>query len=221
MTWSAEPSDPLGESEPLVNRSANPIRDPESPWTGPNLLTLSRLGWAIVLFACIANRAWWPALTVFGIAALSDWLDGVWARRTQQLSNLGRNLDPLIDKILIGGTFIYLLPVTASGLAPWMVTIVIARELLITGLRSIMEQRGVTFAADRWGKWKMILQCITVIVLLSYLGVGSTWGETMLPAWTHLARDLLLWAMVAVTFGSGLNYLLVATKPPARGQTLT
>ena len=115
---------------------------PDRLWTIPNLLTLSRLPLAVVLFACIAYEQWLAALLIFGIAALTDWLDGLLARRLNQMSALGRSLDPLIDKVLTGGAFIYLLPVKDAELLPWMVTVVVGRELLITGIRGIMECRA-------------------------------------------------------------------------------
>src|SRR5947209_5881433 len=98
---------------------------PDRVFTIPNILTLSRIPLAVALFACIAYERWLAALLVFGTAALTDWLDGVLARRLNQMSALGRNLDPLIDKVLVGGAFIYLMPVKAAGLMPWMVTVVV------------------------------------------------------------------------------------------------
>src|SRR5579864_4923952 len=106
--------------------------------TIPNILTLLRLPLAVLLFACIAYQYWLMGLIVFALASLTDCLDGFLARKLNQQSALGRNLDPLIDKVLVGGAFIYLMPVKGAELLPWMVTVVIGRELLITGLRGIM-----------------------------------------------------------------------------------
>src|SRR6266446_3074614 len=108
----------------------------------PNILTTSRLGLAIVLFVLIEYSLWWASLGVFAVAAFTDWLDGYLARRLNLGSTLGRNLDPLVDKVLICGAYIFLLPVEKSGLAAWMVTVVVGRELLITGLRSFLENMG-------------------------------------------------------------------------------
>src|SRR4051812_35871638 len=90
----------------------------------PNLLSLSRLPLAVGLFVCIAYNLWAIGLAVFCLAAITDWLDGWLARRFKLTSFVGRSLDPLTDKVLIGGAFIYLLPVKEAGLQPWMVTVV-------------------------------------------------------------------------------------------------
>ena len=102
----------------------------------PNILTTSRLGLAIVLFVLIEYSLWWASLGVFALAAFTDWLDGYLARKQGLTSTLGRNLDPLVDKVLTCGAYIFLLdvPNRGSGLWPWMVTVVVARELLITAL---------------------------------------------------------------------------------------
>src|SRR6266436_1661824 len=84
---------------------------PNTIYNLPNILTSARLGLAVVLFACI-QFAWWPAaLGVFLVAAFTDWLDGYLARKQGLTSAFGRNFDPLVDKVLIGGAFIFLLPV--------------------------------------------------------------------------------------------------------------
>src|SRR5437868_15424128 len=125
----------------------------------PNQLTAARAGLAVVLFAFIALHWWFWCLVVFALAAVTDYLDGYLARRQGLTSTLGRNLDPLVDKILVCGAFIFLLPIgDQAGLAAWMVTVVVGRELIITGLRSFLENRGGTFGADWLGKVKMILQ---------------------------------------------------------------
>jgi CDP-diacylglycerol---glycerol-3-phosphate 3-phosphatidyltransferase len=173
----------------------------------PNVLTLSRLGLAAVLFVCIAYEAWFWGLVVFGLAALSDWFDGLLARRWNMMSDLGRNLDPLIDKVLVCGAFIFLIPVAESRLTPWMVTVVVGRELLITGVRGLMERQGEKFGADWLGKAKMILQCAVLVGILLILSLRQwTWAEPFVPllTWTYLA---LLWIMLAVTVLSGVQYL--------------
>src|ERR1051325_7150248 len=112
----------------------------------PNLLTASRLVLSIILFILIDFQAWLACLIVFAIAAVTDWLDGYFARKHGLTSALGRIFDPLVDKVLICGAYIFLLDaafVAHSGLAPWMVTVVVARELIINGLRTFLESRGV------------------------------------------------------------------------------
>src|SRR2546423_2024741 len=120
----------------------------------PNQLTTSRLVLALLLFVLIWLESWAWCLVVFAAAAVTDWLDGYLARKQGLTSTLGRNLDPLVDKVMTCGLYIFLLPVAGAGLRPWMVTVVVARELIITGLRSFMEQRGAVFGADWLGKLK-------------------------------------------------------------------
>src|SRR6516165_4332768 len=133
----------------------------------PNQLTAARLGLAIVLFFLIAGESWLWCVVVFAVAALTDWLDGYLARKQGLTSALGRVFDPLVDKVLICGAYIFLLgvPQDAAGLQPWMVTVVVARELIITGLRSFMENRNVSFGADWLGKLKMVLQCAALFAI--------------------------------------------------------
>src|SRR4051812_8153636 len=131
----------------------------------PNALTTARLGLAVVLFACISYALWNVALAVFVVAAITDWLDGFIARKQGLTSAFGRNFDPLVDKVLIAGAFIFLMPVPDARLAPWMVTLVVVRELLVTGLRSFFESRATGFGADWFGKLKMVLQCAALVAI--------------------------------------------------------
>jgi CDP-diacylglycerol---glycerol-3-phosphate 3-phosphatidyltransferase len=177
-----------------------------SVWNMPNILTLSRLGLAIVLFALIHAELWSMALIVFVVAAFTDWLDGYLARKQGLTSALGRNLDPLVDKVLICGAFIFLLPVNGSGIVAWMVTVIVARELIVTGLRSFFEAREVKFGADMAGKIKMFLQCAALIAILLTLSLPSEQRHT-----PNIIRDVLVWAMVAATVLSGAQYLIKGT----------
>ena len=172
----------------------------------PNLLSLSRLPLAAGLFACIAYQAWGPALGVFAVAAVTDAVDGWLARRLGLVSGVGRALDPLADKVLLGGAFVYLLRVPAAGLSEWMVATLVCRELLVTGLRGMAEAAGVSFAADRWGKLKTVLQCAWVAAVLGRLAAGD---ESAAGGWGQAA---LLWAMLGLTVGSGLNYTAKAAR---------
>src|SRR5260370_17561878 len=124
----------------------------------PNQLTAARFVLGIVLFVFIDQEMWIGCIVIFALAAVTDWLDRYLARRQGLVSTLGRNLDPLVDKVVICGSYIFLLPVSGSGLAAWMVTVVVGRELIITGLRSFMEMSGASFGADWLGKVKMVLQ---------------------------------------------------------------
>jgi CDP-diacylglycerol--glycerol-3-phosphate 3-phosphatidyltransferase len=185
---------------------------PNSLLAVPNLLSLSRLPLAVVLFACISFEAWPAALGVFAVAAATDWLDGWWARRFDQQSALGRNLDPLTDKVLIGGAFIYLIPVESAGIAPWMVTVVVCRELLITGLRGMVEATGKSFGADWFGKLKTVLQCAVLVGVLLLQTLRTTGLDPAVLGVLEVAQLVLLYGMLAATVGSALQYLVKAVK---------
>jgi CDP-diacylglycerol--glycerol-3-phosphate 3-phosphatidyltransferase len=188
--------------------AVTPLRSPTSPpvFNLPNQLTASRFVLAVGLFVLIEMAQWPWATVVFVVAAFTDWLDGYLARRQGLISTLGRNLDPLVDKILICGAFIFLQPVAGAGVEPWMAVVVVSRELLVSSLRSFLENRGNTFGADWLGKLKMVLQCAALIAILVYL----SWPSLPQPAWAQLLRDVLIYAMVISTVISGLQYLLRA-----------
>jgi CDP-diacylglycerol--glycerol-3-phosphate 3-phosphatidyltransferase len=173
----------------------------------PNQLTASRFVLALVLFALIRYEKWGWCLVVFAVAAFTDWLDGYLARKQNLQSTLGRNLDPLVDKVLMGGAYVFLLPLgdKEGWLTPWMVTVVVARELVITSLRSYLEMTGANFGADWLGKLKMGLQCAAVIAIFVALGSREWFAD-----WEHafgVLRDGLIYAMLAATILSGLQYL--------------
>ncbi len=192
----------------------------------PNALTLGRLVLSIILFALLAFDWLATALVLFVIAASTDWLDGYLARRRGETTTLGRILDPFVDKVVVIGSFIFLLPVDDSGLAPWMVTVVVARELLVTGLRSYLEGENVAFGADWMGKIKMILQCVAIGCILFDLGVAK--GETYIfNQWadkvqivSEWAKTTSLWLALFVTAVSGISYawraasIIIHRQPP-------
>jgi CDP-diacylglycerol--glycerol-3-phosphate 3-phosphatidyltransferase len=191
-------------------------RSPDPLWNVPNLLSLARLPLAVVLFACIVHGAWLAGLVVFLVATATDWLDGWWARKYGPLTLVGRNLDPMADKVLVCGAFIYLLPVNQpggeSGIDPWMVTVVVCRELIVTGLRGIVEATGKTFGADWFGKLKMGLQCAVIIGVLLIQWLRTLSGTADLLAVLEPVQRVLLWAMLLATIGSGLQYLVKASR---------
>jgi CDP-diacylglycerol---glycerol-3-phosphate 3-phosphatidyltransferase len=178
-------------------------------WNVPNILTAARLGLALVLFAAISAHMWIGCLGVFALAALTDWLDGYLARKQGVTSTLGRNLDPLVDKVLICGAYIFLLPFAMKDawLLPWMVTVIVARELIITSLRSFLENQGASFGADWLGKLKMGLQCAALFAIFSYLALLDDHAGENTVWFAATLRDGLIWAMLAATALSGLQYL--------------
>lgn len=201
----------------MTNPKSSPTS--EKSLNVPNAITLSRLVLSFVLFALIQSEKYWLwAAGLFVFAVATDVLDGWIARRYQLITQLGRILDPFVDKFITGGTFLFLLPVANSGVDPWMVVIVTGREMLVTSLRGFLEQRGADFSASASGKLKMFLQCAAATAaLLSLhppLASFAVGGVTLVAV-----RDVLLWMMVAVTVWSGYIYVqraivLLSPKPP-------
>ena len=168
----------------------------------PNLITLSRLGLAVILFWLIYVEGFWiSAAVLLVVAAATDAIDGYIARKYGQVTTLGRILDPFVDKIIVCGAFVFLLQKKAdSGVNSWMVMSVIGREMFVIGLRSFLEQAGKDFSAAFIGKVKMALQCVAITMSLLSLS-----PEVASPTF-NVYRDIVLWAAVVVTVYSGLAY---------------
>jgi CDP-diacylglycerol---glycerol-3-phosphate 3-phosphatidyltransferase len=176
-----------------------------------NRITLSRLA-LTVLFVIALNSSWQyartAALVIFLIAGLTDFVDGEIARRYGVITNFGKLMDPLVDKIMIAAAFISLVPLKA--VPAWAATTVVARDFLITGLRLMASAKGKILPADWLGKQKTSWQVITVIFFLALLSMTelryanqtSLWW---LRAW-HEAGALLVWITVALTIYSGFGY---------------
>jgi CDP-diacylglycerol--glycerol-3-phosphate 3-phosphatidyltransferase len=179
-------------------------------WTFPNLITFSRLLLAVVLFWLIdGGKHWLASCVVFLVAAATDALDGWIARRYGLVTVVGRILDPFVDKVIVGGAFVFLAVYPESGVSAWMAIIVIGREMFITSLRSFLESRGKDFSAAWSGKLKMAVQCAAVAASLLYLeyGAGSAARESY-----AMALKVLLWAAVAMTLYSGYAYVVRAVQ---------
>jgi CDP-diacylglycerol--glycerol-3-phosphate 3-phosphatidyltransferase len=185
---------------------------PEPLVNVPNALSFSRLPLAVALFACIAHGWWFAALLTFTVAAVTDWLDGWWARRYGPLSLVGRNLDTLTDKVLVCGAFVYLAPVPAAGVPTWAAVLVLSRELVVTAVRGVVEATGQKFGADRFGKLKMGLQCAVLIGVFLIQWWRAEGFSTDVLAVLEPAQTVLFWAMVAATVGSGAQYLVKAHR---------
>ena len=174
----------------------------------PNVVTAARFLLSIVVFVLIPLNYYLAALIIFSVAVMTDWVDGYWARRLGQVTKLGRILDPLVDKIIICGTFIVLAIEPDSGIAVWVAAVVLCRELLVTALRSFIEQRGGDFSANMAGKLKMVLQCAAIIASLIVL----TYGRDESPTGMIWASRVFVWIAVISTVQSGLGYALAASK---------
>ena len=134
------------------------------------------------------------AFTLFSVASLTDWLDGYLARRYHLITDLGKLLDPLADKILVSAAYIGLVD---HQLAPaWIVVFIIAREFMITGLRMLAAAKGVILAAERIGKHKTISQIVTVLIGLAILSFEQM---KWIPGLTASLRIWLLNPMLYLT----------------------
>ncbi len=173
----------------------------------PNQLTAARFVLAIVVFVLIPLQSYLAALIVFVIAASTDWIDGYYARKYGQVTKLGRMFDPFVDKIIICGVFIFLAAEQGSGIAAWMAVVVVGREILVTALRSSIEQSGGDFSASFAGKLKMLFQCAAVVASLLLLWQGSEG-----PSWLPMTVAVLAWVAILSTIQSGLDYVFAAAK---------
>ncbi|NOY42706.1 MAG: CDP-diacylglycerol--glycerol-3-phosphate 3-phosphatidyltransferase [Planctomycetes bacterium] len=188
----------------------------------PNQLTLARIVLSVILFVFLELGWYQTSLILFVITAGTDWLDGYWARKYGQVTQLGRVLDPFADKLFICGTFILLSAVpqltggiAPSGIAAWMAVVIVGRELLVTALRTFVEQQGGDFSAKWIGKWKMALQCLAAswsIVQLTYVDQAVGAWQTVPPAWMSSGLVVVAWAAVLLTIYSGITYVLAAIK---------
>ena len=166
------------------------------PVNVPNVLTMVRILAVPVLVVALLDET--PdgdviAAAVFALAALTDGLDGYIARRREEVTTFGKLMDPLADKLLVIAALISL--VSLDRLAAWIAMVIIARELAVTGLRSVAAERGVVIAASWLGKAKTLVQIAAIICLIAF---------DPSPLWV----DVLLYVAVAVTVISGADYFL-------------
>lgn len=180
----------------------------------PNQLTLARLG-ATALFVVVLESDWKLArttgLVLFGLASLTDLVDGYLARKYGWITDFGKLMDPLVDKVLTAAAFIGLAAVHAFP--AWMATAIISREFIITGLRQLAAAKSVVLPAERIGKHKTIWQMVTVLYFLLFQAleewVRLEWISAMpYPRVLHewLGNGLLVLTLI-LTMGSGLGYL--------------
>jgi len=176
-----------------------------------NRLTLSRL-LLTVIFVAALNSSWGygrtAALVVFLLAGVSDFVDGEIARRYGVVTNFGKLMDPLVDKIMVAAAFISLVPLKA--VPAWAATTVVARDFLITGLRMMATAKGKVLPAEMLGKQKTSWQVVTVIFFLALLSLHELRYANETSTWWFRAWDqagpILVWITVALTVYSGLGY---------------
>ncbi len=128
------------------------------------------------------------SLAIFVVASMTDWLDGNLARKYNLVTNFGKFMDPLADKLLVCSALICL--IEKGRLAAWIVIIIIAREFIISGFRLVASDNGVVIAASYWGKFKTVFQMIMVILLILDLGGAFAVIETIVT-WIALALTII------------------------------
>ena len=176
-----------------------------------NRLTLSRLAMT-VLFVAALSSSWQyartAALLIFLLAGITDFIDGEVARRYEIITNFGKLMDPLVDKIMMAAAFISL--VSLKAVPAWAATTVVARDFLITGLRLMASAKGRVLPAERLGKHKTSWQIVTVIFFLFLLSIlelhyVDTQTEWWVRAWQD-AGPVLVWITVGLSLYSGLGF---------------
>ncbi|HWE24301.1 MAG TPA: CDP-diacylglycerol--glycerol-3-phosphate 3-phosphatidyltransferase [Myxococcales bacterium] len=165
----------------------------------PNLMTIGRVACIPIFLALLAyenRRNSFLAAAVFAVAALSDWFDGWLARVSNSVTTLGKFLDPLADKIIVLSALVMLLRL---GRVPvWVVVLILARELLISGLRTLAMSEGLVISASRGGKWKTSLQLSGIIALMVHY---------------HFPIDYLFGTLMTDFHAVGLTLLYISLVP--------
>lgn len=183
----------------------------------PNRLTVMRFVLTVAFLAVMFSEIHFHttiALLLFVAGGITDFLDGQIARRRNLITNFGILMDPLADKIMVCSAFIAF--VGLKWIAAWMVVLIVARELAITGLRLLAASKNIVLAAERWGKHKTISQIVAIIailVLASYREWGAV-GQTVFGTavvgsapWVWWFSEGAKWVAVLLTFYSGSVYL--------------
>lgn len=167
----------------------------------PNQLTISRILVVPVIVVLLMFPGRWvcfAAGALFAVAGFTDLIDGYLARKTNQISSLGKFLDPLADKMLVSSVLIML--VERTWIPGWVAIVIICRDIMVTGLRAIASDEGIVIAADKYGKLKTVLQ----MVALEPLILHYTWfGIPM-----NSIGMVLLYLSLVLTVFSGCNYFL-------------
>jgi CDP-diacylglycerol--glycerol-3-phosphate 3-phosphatidyltransferase/cardiolipin synthase len=177
----------------------------------PNVLTYLRIvavpAVALCLFLIPGNAGRWWALGIYVAACITDWLDGYLARAWRQQSTLGRMLDPIADKLLVGTTVLMLAhDNTIDRLNVAAAVIILCREILVSGLREFLAELNVKVHVTQLAKWKTTLQMVALGILLA----GPA-GDALLPGVT-VAGLTLLWVAALLTLWTGYDYLKAAVR---------
>lgn len=160
----------------------------------PNKLTVARVVLVPVFVVLYMQGNTTTALAVFLAASFTDYLDGYWARKYRLITNFGKIMDPLADKVLVYSAFCCMVE---NGTIPaWMLIVILAREFTVAGMRTVAASEGLVIAAGTTGKIKTGLQMIAVPLLILNR-----------PEWIAVAAQLFLWASVIMTVLSGVEYI--------------
>ncbi len=165
----------------------------------PNKLTTLRVimipFFVVFMLADMGRTGDYIALALFCLASLTDFFDGYLARKNHLVTNFGKFMDPLADKLLVGSAAICLIEM--GRIPAWVVVILISREFIISGFRLIAADNGVVIAASMWGKFKTVCQMFMTIALILHLDT---------PAWA-IVEQLLIWGSVILTVVSLVDYI--------------
>jgi len=184
----------------------------------PNKLTASRFALTVLFLWALFSPVRFHntlALVLFSLAGFTDFLDGRIARARKLITNFGILMDPLADKILICSAFVafvestHLNPNAPVKVAAWMVIVIVARELTITGLRLLAASKNIVLAAENFGKHKAVSQIVAINALL-LLDACNEWPaglQQFFLSWVPLFAEIMLWVAVALTVASGAIYL--------------
>ncbi len=164
----------------------------------PNKLTMLRIILIPVFMIFLLTGHWYISAVIFVVASVTDTLDGQIARRYNLVTNFGKIMDPLADKLLVFSALLCMIQL--SVVPAWMVVIMLARELLIVSLRAVAAAQGIVIAASWWGKIKTITQMAAVILLLIQ---NWPFGPEGFPLAT-----IVLWIAVIMTVVSGIDYII-------------
>jgi CDP-diacylglycerol---glycerol-3-phosphate 3-phosphatidyltransferase len=180
--------------------------------TLPNQLTILRLALTVPFVAALSLRFPGAKLLAFGLfvaSSVTDCADGYIARKFNQISDFGKLMDPLVDKIMTMSAFVCL--VSLGSIPAWAVIIILSREFLVTGLRMIAASRGKVLPAERLGKLKTIWQIVTILyclLLVSILeGFGGGLPQQVITSLNAVALSLILFTVV-LTLWSGVAYFV-------------
>ena len=176
----------------------------------PNILTMSRLGLAVVLMALLTLD--FPffktlALITFAIAGITDYLDGYLARNVYGVSSFGKLMDPLTDKVIVCAAFVSF--VELQLVPAWIVVAIISREFLVTGLRLLAVSKGEIIAAGKWGKHKTVWQIIGIVVILLGLAIQQ---DMLRGGDAQLIEDFnFVFKYVALAIAAAVGLITVAS----------